>query len=580
MSVILGTSHSGAEQVWARKTIGSDWEGRGSDLALSLRLVLLLLFFACARQGFPPGGPVDRQPPRVLRTWPEPGATQVPLDAEIVVEFSEKVLRGSVEDAVFLSPAPEGPLRLRWKGRRLHIRVPGGLRPERTYVLTLGAGIRDLRNNPMHSSYALAFSTGQQIHRGGVEGVVLRQWNPAPGVLAAAYDLAEVSQPDPRKNRAMYFTQTGEGGLFRLDYLKCSVYRVFVWEDRNANRLWDCGEEAIGIGSREVVVTPDSVLPRLLFQLVPLDTLAPRLLDARSPDRRHVVIRSSERIDSVRSRLKFGLRPAVPILFYRDDLFGDRLQVASFADLPRELRLRVEGLADRWGNTTASDSLALTVSAMPDTSRPRLAKAAPQDSARRVRPDTPIDLWFSEAIDTAAADGAVELVGLQQGSVPCVRMWLTPAHLRLTPLAPLPGSAEYVIRLQGPQLRDVSGNAFSDTLVTLRFWTLNPDTLTEICGSVLDAKPGAEGPVHILALRPGEANPAAEIILPGEGPYCLTGLLPGRYVLLAFRDEDGDGTWSPGWPWPFRPAERCAVYADTVRARARWINEGNDFRLP
>ncbi|MDZ7372653.1 MAG: Ig-like domain-containing protein [candidate division KSB1 bacterium] len=542
--------------------------------------ILTALAVGCARQGFPPGGPVDRVPPRVVRTWPEAGSTGVPLQSEIVVEFSERVVPSVSEDAVFLSPPPEDGLRLRWKGRLLRIRVPGGLRPDRTYVLTLGTGIRDLRNNPMRQAHSIAFSTGAKIDSARLEGVVFRQARPVPGVLVSAYDLAELPDPDPGRSRATYLTQTGSDGQFRLLYLRASSYRLFAWEDRDADRLWDEGEEAIGVPWRDIDLRSDSTAGQLSFWLVPLDSTAPRIVDARSSDRRHLTLRTSEKIDSLRSQLQAELSVDVPALIYRDDLFGDRLHVAAFQDLRGEVRLRVEGISDRLGNRCRLDSAVVNVSDLPDTSRPRLVLSIPADSARGVPLEAPIDLWFSEALDTAAASQGAELIGPGDEAIPCVRVWATPAHLRLVPEGVLQGGSRFVVRLQGPRLRDVSGNPLTDSLLVLQFWTLNPDTLTEILGVVEDGRVEARGSVHVVALRAADGQAVAERILAAPGPYRLAGLLPGRYLLMAFRDEDGDGALSPGWPWPFRPAERFFLYPDTVRARARWANEGNDLRLP
>ncbi|NQT26050.1 hypothetical protein HQ585_11885, partial [candidate division KSB1 bacterium] len=56
--------------------------------------------------------------------------------------------------------------------------------------------------------------------------------------------------------------------------------------------------------------------------------------------------------------------------------------------------------------------------------------------------------------------------------------------------------------------------------------------------------------------------------------------LPGLYQLEAYRDEDQDGKYTHGLPWPYHVSERFAVLQDTVKLRVRWPNEGNNFSLP
>ena len=62
--------------------------------------------------------------------------------------------REQTEAALFTSPA--GPLQLSWHGPRLRIAMP--LAEERTYVLTVGTGARDLRGNALTKSFTLAFA--------------------------------------------------------------------------------------------------------------------------------------------------------------------------------------------------------------------------------------------------------------------------------------------------------------------------------------------------------------------------------------------------------------------------------------
>ncbi|NOZ57556.1 MAG: Ig-like domain-containing protein, partial [Calditrichaeota bacterium] len=324
-------------------------------------LGLAALVLACARQGFPPGGPVDRTPPQIVRTYPEQGAVRVPLDATIEIEFSERVRPGTVEDALFLSPAPLQPLKLKWKGKRLLIRVPGGLRPARTYVLTVGAGARDLRNNMMRESVLLAFSTGDSLDRGRISGSVWSADGPATGVLVAAYDLNEHPHPDPTRDGADYFSQTGEDGRFSLGFLRRSWYRVFAWDDRDANRLWSVGEEAVGVPWRDVSLLDSLSRGGVLLRLAALDTLAPRAVDARSPDSRHVDVRLSERADPKRSTgwsalvLDQGGKPVTLQVAFLDDRNPDRLHLVTGRELSGEFLLVLRGLTDAWGNRLEAD---------------------------------------------------------------------------------------------------------------------------------------------------------------------------------------------------------------------------------
>jgi hypothetical protein len=96
----------------------------------------------------------------------------------------------------------------------------------------------------------------------------------------------------------------------------------------------------------------------------------------------------------------------------------------------------------------------------------------------------------------------------------------------------------------------------------------------EITGKTTDS-PEGKGPYLVVAESIDLAQKqsrSARIERPG--PFALSQLMEGKYTVSGFEDTDGSGKYSFGVPFPFRPAERFAVAADTLRVRARWGIEG------
>ena len=118
-------------------------------LRWAILLSTLLICAQCAKVGRPPGGSVDRTPPTIVGHWPGSEQTEVPVDIEIFVEFSEKMDRRFTGSAIFV--APRTSLRLKWRGHRLEAHI-GRLQPAQTYVVTVGADARDMRGNLLGAS--------------------------------------------------------------------------------------------------------------------------------------------------------------------------------------------------------------------------------------------------------------------------------------------------------------------------------------------------------------------------------------------------------------------------------------------
>jgi hypothetical protein len=64
------------------------------------------------------------------------------------------------------------------------------------------------------------------------------------------------------------------------------------------------------------------------------------------------------------------------------------------------------------------------------------------------------------------------------------------------------------------------------------------------------------------------------------GNFDFKQIIPGSYIISCFCDRDYNGRYGYGIPYPFTAAERFVVYKDTVLAKPRWPNAGNDLTLP
>jgi hypothetical protein len=212
---------------------------------------IILFFLACAKQGFPPGGPEDRTPPSILRTLPQSGQTDVDSRIKIQVWFNERIRPNTVENAVFITPRPDNPVRIRCRGSRADLVMSEPLRPERTYVVTFGSGIKDYRNNAMRESFTLAFSTGSKLDHGEIAGRVVGIED-ARGIGVWAYRLDNSESPDPGRLEAEYIVQCGIQGDFRMTHLSPGLYRLFAVRDRSSDLLYQPGIDEIGMAASDV----------------------------------------------------------------------------------------------------------------------------------------------------------------------------------------------------------------------------------------------------------------------------------------------------------------------------------------
>jgi hypothetical protein len=545
---------------------------------------------SCAKQGLPPGGPEDRRGPIILATDPASNSINIPASIRPWFQFDEFVDRATLEAATFISPFPEGKVKFKWRGKSVRLVFPQPLRSNMTYVITLGTGIKDFRNNPLPFAHTLAFSTGDHLDRAAISGAITDSARTKSGIQVWAYDLELQPEPNPGSTGPDYVTQTDEFGSYQLTNLRPSTYRIFAINDRRRNRRWDPNEDVIGVAFRDVITAQDSVATDANLRMTLRDTTGARITSVRVQDQHHVSIRFSKPVTSHHQEVRNPTQPSVTV----EDSAAVPLPVTSLFPDPMDSLmwrlttdsqtpghryfLRSNGFFDRNVNPNSTDTMAFEGSILPDTVGPHLMNYSPDNMERNIAGIPQIHLIFDEAI---ASDSLQASISGTDGN-PLPFSWNIDGLIVVMISADsLPGSTIYA-QFQLSSIHDLYGNSGFDSTLMWQFSTIPRDTLGEILGRVEDPDDMAKGPVIIeadrLDLTRENWHGARQIDNPGD--FVLPWLLPGKYRLQTFRDEDQSGDYSFGYPFPFAYAERFVIFWDTVTVRSRWETAGIILTLP
>jgi hypothetical protein len=550
----------------------------------------LQLLGGCAGQVMPSGGPPDTIPPSIVRSYPDSDAVRVVPD-RIELEFGEYVDRRSVEDAVFISPYV-GQLEFDWSSTEVTVRFPEHLRKNTTYVITVGTDVADVRaGNKMAHAYSLAFSTGDSIDHGVISG---RVFDDHPdGIMIFAYNLREMGADtlNPSHTRSQYIMQTGKDGSFRLKNIAFGPYRVIAVRDEYRNLVYDREIDQYGVAPQDVLVSDGHPEVRdLWFRMAKEDTTRPFLTSITAVDRRHLLVRFSEAVDTLAfPHAVFTLhdttrnRPVDIAAIYQN--MGNQalagVETRDPLDSTSSYRLTVRGIIDRAGNVLDSNNASSTFAGtpVPDTARPYPTVRGIADSARGVDLRPAFEMDFGRPLDLG---GILHGVALMDSNAHAVVVSVRPrssAEVLVAPETPLKSFAWYTLRVTLDSLRDSRGQRYRDSTYRLRFQTLDARALGTVEGSIT----GASGAYAvILSAVTTDVNPQRIVTrrLDHAGKFQIDQLPELRYNLQAFEDVDGDGKFRAGLPYPFTPSARFAVGADTIKVRARWSVEGVQVKFP
>jgi hypothetical protein len=556
----------------------------------SFGIVLVFLFAGCAGQRPPEGGPVDLSPPEITSVSPAPSTVHFSGNS-FSLEFNKYVDHRSVEESIFISPYV-GDLEFDWSGRSVEATFPSPLKKNTTYVITIGTDVVDINNgNRMASAYTLAFSTGDEIDRGKIEGRVFDE--KPEGVMIFAYHLNDIN-PDtlnPMTLKPDYITQTGKEGTYSLSHLALGTYRLLAVRDEYRNLLYDPETDAVGLPPADITLTAaDTFHTGMNFQLELEDTTAPRLLSVNSSDAHHAVLKFSESLDtsSVFPR-DFSITDTLGgSSLSIDNAFVNLVSPSSVTLLTGTQKdsaaylLSVINVKDLAGHTIndKANSYVFLGTAAADTLPPHIIFTSITDSSYIARQDEYFRFDFSDALRPLPVRGAFQLFGKDSVAIPYSISWNTAASFNLVPGKLLQPNERYTIAIRYDSLRSWFGNHLADSVQQITFKTIDPEQLSSIEGTVIDADTllvnryiveakntsnEKQKPVHISAER-GKA-------------FMLPQLLEGKYSLMAFQDVNDNGKYNAGKPFPFVPAERFTVYPDTIKVRARWPVDGVILRL-
>jgi len=455
------------------------------------------LLASCANPQAPSGGPRDSTPPSVIQTRPVRDTVNASTDTEALrIEFSEYIERSTLSQSLSITPTFEQRPRFSWDGQAVEIQFPSALRDSTTYIFTLDTNLSDVRGVSIETPITVAFSTGERINRGQIEGRVVSgpQGTTQQGVDVFAYALppgAEAVRPLP--DAPSYRTQTGQEGRFSFDYMREGPYYVLALRDNNRNRQPD-SQEPVAVPPRlSIRADSGAAAVPVPWLLARRDTTAPQLQQVRPVSQRHLRLRFDEPV-------RLGTR-APTAWAPRDSATGTPVSVEGVYTAPNRpnavvvrtapmsgaryaLPLPRGAVVDTVGQPLGPDTARFEASTQADTLRTRFRGFVPtglgQDStgARPLLPDVQPGVRFNQAPDSAALREGVtvqDTTGRPQSVSFATDDGTT---YRLRPDPPLSPGQVIDVRVVGDVFAQL------DTTVRRRFRRVTDRVLGELAGQV------------------------------------------------------------------------------------------------
>ncbi|MDE5706817.1 MAG: Ig-like domain-containing protein [Alistipes sp.] len=222
-----------------------------------LRAAVLLLFllpflWRCASVMTVEGGPKDTLPPVIVAMTPDNFATGF-SERKIYIAFDEFVQLKDQQKEFFTSPRMKKKPQLTIRGRGIVIQIKDTLRENTTYALNFGSAVCDNNEgNPLHSM-RYVFSTGDAVDSIVCSGYTADSYSADSVAKSFIYffpadSVEEVAGYDSTmfKHEPAVIARAENNGVFIAQNLKPIPYRIYAFEDKNGNQLYEPSVDQIG----------------------------------------------------------------------------------------------------------------------------------------------------------------------------------------------------------------------------------------------------------------------------------------------------------------------------------------------
>lgn len=522
----------------------------------------------------PGGGEIDKVPPQIIKLLPENGTINY-KENYFEITFSKYVDKRSVQEAIFISPFLQRPLKFDWSGKTLDVYFSDTLKENTTYTVSIGTDVKDLNNgNKMAEAFTFAFSTGNKIDKGKISGKVYDK--NCDGVMIFAYRTGE-KEAEPSKQKPDYLSQVGKNGKYTLLGVGDGNYSVFAIRDKFRDLKYQKNEDEYGVQFKKVELNDKfNEVDNVDFFLTMEDTIAPKVSNVRMKDRNHLLIEFTKNVDSTKILpSNFFLldttnnKKVLPKYFFKGDGRPNQFYVALSDTLEKKEGwvLVSNGIPDFKSNSSVEEKNSFIVKNDRDTLALKLIKVAGLLPGEKVDYDDPqIMMNFNDAIDFSTVKEKLKIQDIKRNILPIEVNRLDDASFSVHVSTNLKQNAEYTLKLDLKNYTDVFGNKV-DSLYQNKFTTSNELDFSGATGAIATT----DTTQAIVVLESAESvKRTYKQKVDAKKNFNFKKVVPGKYLAWSFKDKNRNSNYDFGTISPYKLSEEFKFYPDTLNLRARW----------
>ncbi len=570
---------------------------------LYLTMGLAALLGSCASQAPLGGGPKDETPPKLLSCSPENRSVNF-SGKEIELTFDEFISLKSVQQKLVVSPPMEEKPEVISKTRSVIIKFKENLLPNTTYTLNFSDAIADLNEGNSIPDFHFCFSTGPVLDSLKVSGSIIDAFSfkPENGMFVMLYN--DTLDSVPVKKLPYYIAKTNSNGNFSIENIKKGRYKLFALSDANSNLLFDLPNEKIAYIDSIVIPSviqksqSDTLKKGSLIKIsetqtdtLQKDSIITRHTIAYSPENRSLYSFEEDRLKQFLKSINrpyknkcfalFNRKPFGPVtvnginikhFLVEQGINGDSLTLWLTDSLEYKndtVRFQItyvkKDSADILYNFIDSATFIFKETNKKSPAILKFSSAVSVLNDQQWQSQYPVRLSFGSPVISFSPDSIIleeapdsvfhKIKPIIENSKhsPCVY------YIKY----PWKDEIRYRLRIAKGKIKDIYGNV-NDT-IGRTFKTYSLDYYSTAMFNI-------QGPENFYVFQMTDASGKVVLEWPGNLPYTksVNFLLPGKYRLRAFVDNNKNGKWDTGFYLKHRQPEKVFLCPDEINLRSNW----------
>ena len=556
---------------------------------LAILVLCALVVTSCAKQGYPSGGPVDKQPPKVKGVNPVSETTNFNTK-RFRIDFDEYVTMKDADNNVLISPPMKVKPEYQTKGHSLIVKLNDTLAPNTTYLFQFKGAIVDFNEGNPLPSFEYVFSTGDLLDSMTIGGKVVDALKQAPTetpVTVVAYRMTAENEALGDSIVALgsptYQTRTASDGSFQFNYMTPGRYKIIALDDADKN-LKHSASEAIAwldtlvtaqvmpkpadttVSKNDTIAqTPDTVS---VFESKPLPLLQ---LSMKENNAQRVLHSSFTAKGSLQIITQVPMKSPVveaDSVEWSLNSKGDTLRLWTLHRTRDSLHIVLRDSA-----TSLNDTLVVKYREPKKSKRKSdspeqdlngvhslVSSSHPYFDTMKVCFDVPVIMHLSD----------ISIFCYSDSSSINAHLTLDSSHTvgSIVGDTPLKQGEKYKVTIPTGIYRDLYGRANDSLVITT---TLTSASDYGALSFDISVNGMMQHPVVQLLDDKGTVVGQQAVL---STSFQFENLKPATYRLRIFDDLDGNGEWTPGDYYLHRQPEQVLYFKKSLQLRANWeVNE-------